>query len=62
MFTLQDRSIATPYIHMLAPQLVEYLYSETYKKINSEGELLITVETINTLESLIDRAEPKDRK
>lgn len=47
---------------MLAPQLVEYLYSETSKKTHTEGELLVTVETINTLESLIDLAEPKDRK
>lgn len=46
---------------MLAPQLVENLYSESSKKIHSEGELLVTIETINTLESLIDLAELKDR-
>lgn len=62
LFTLEDRSIATPYIHMLAPQLVEYLYSETSKKIHTEAELLVNVETINTLEALIDLAESKDRK
>lgn len=47
---------------MLAPQLVDYLYSEMCKKIHTEGELLVTVETINTLESLIELAESKDRK
>lgn len=58
----QDRAVATPYIHTLAPQLVEFLYSESAKKLCSDGELSVTVETIITVESLIELAEPHNRK
>lgn len=62
LFTHQDRTVATPYIHTLAPQLVEFLYSDSAKKLYSDGELSVTVETIITVESLIELAEPHNRK
>ncbi|KAG5899474.1 hypothetical protein JTB14_015325 [Gonioctena quinquepunctata] len=61
LFAHQDRSISTPYIHTLAPQLVEFLYSDAAKKPFSDGELVVTVETITAVESLIEIAEPDKR-
>ena len=55
-------AIATPYIHALAPRLVEYLYSENARKALSECELWVTIETIVTVESLITLAEPQNSK
>lgn len=62
LFTHQDRAVATPYIHTLAPQLVEFLYTDSARKLYSDGELSVTVETIITVESLIELAEPHNRK
>lgn len=62
VFAHNDRSVATPYIHALAPRLVESLCSNTVNQVLSEAELSITVETIVTVESLISLADPKHRK
>lgn len=62
VFAHSDRSVATPYIHALAPRLVESLYSDAAKLVLSEAELSVTSETITTVESLITLADPKHRK
>lgn len=62
LFSHPDRAVATPYIHTLAPQLVEFLYSDSARKINSDGELSVTLEAIVTIESLVGLAEPQNRK
>lgn len=62
LFIHPDRSVATPYIHALAPRLVEFLYSDSARKIFSQGELSVTSETILTVESLIELAEPQNSK
>lgn len=62
IFNHSDMSVSTPYIHALAPRLVEYLYAETTKKVTSEAELMVTLEAITTVESLIALAEPQNRK
>lgn len=61
IFSTPDRSVATPYIHALAPRLIEFLYSETSKQLASDAELSLTVESIQTVEALITLAEPKHR-
>ncbi|KAF7287767.1 hypothetical protein GWI33_003401 [Rhynchophorus ferrugineus] len=61
LFSHPEKSVATPYIHSLAPQLVEFLYSEKAKKLTSNEDFRITVETINAVESLIALAEPHNR-
>ncbi|KAK5639624.1 hypothetical protein RI129_012116 [Pyrocoelia pectoralis] len=61
VFSHTDRSVATPYIHALAPRLVEFLYSENSHKLLSDIELSITLKTIVTVESLITLAEPQNR-
>ncbi|XP_063929374.1 HEAT repeat-containing protein 5B isoform X4 [Zophobas morio] len=61
LFSHPDRAVATPYIHTLAPRLVEFLYSDAARNIFSDGELLVTLETIVAVESLIELAEPQNR-
>ncbi|XP_023717362.1 HEAT repeat-containing protein 5B isoform X2 [Cryptotermes secundus] len=61
IFSHPDRSVATPYIHALAPRLVEFLYSETSRQLSSDTELSLTLESIQTVETLITLAEPKHR-
>ncbi|XP_019760374.2 HEAT repeat-containing protein 5B isoform X2 [Dendroctonus ponderosae] len=61
LFAHPDKSVATPYIHSLAPQLVEFLYSDQAKQITSNEEFCMTFETINAVESLIALAEPHNR-
>ncbi|XP_050313880.1 HEAT repeat-containing protein 5B isoform X2 [Anthonomus grandis grandis] len=61
LFSHTEKAVATPYIHSLAPQLVEFLYSDNAKRITSNEEFCITVETINAVESLIALAEPHNR-
>lgn len=61
LFSHPQKAVATPYIHSLAPQLVEFLYSEKSKNMASNEDFCITVETINAVESLIALAEPHNR-
>ncbi|KAL3290046.1 hypothetical protein HHI36_023417 [Cryptolaemus montrouzieri] len=61
LFAHPDRSVGTAYIHSLAPRLVEFLYSESARKIFTDGDLLVTLETIVCVESLISLAEPQHR-
>lgn len=62
IFSHSERAVATPYIHALAPRLVEYLYATSAQNIANEGELALTGETIATVEMLITLAEPQHRK
>lgn len=62
IFQHPDRNIATPYIHALAPRLVEFLYTEGSKQISSETELSLTLEIFQTVEVLVGLAEPKHSK
>lgn len=62
VFSHQDRAVATPYIHALAPRVIEYLYSEESRKISSEAHLSLTLESIRTVDTLVSIAEPKNRK
>ncbi|XP_017777275.1 PREDICTED: HEAT repeat-containing protein 5B isoform X3 [Nicrophorus vespilloides] len=61
IFSHSDRSVATPYIHALAPRLVEFLYADSARQIFSDGELSVTLEAIVTVEALIGLAEPQNR-
>lgn len=62
IFIKADIKTATPYIHALAPRIIESLYAESSKMPTSELELQVTLESIVTVEQLIDLAEPQHRK
>ncbi|XP_065165699.1 HEAT repeat-containing protein 5B isoform X3 [Atheta coriaria] len=61
IFVHSERLVSTPYIHALAPRLVEFLYTDGARNCMSDGELAITLETIVTVETLIGLAEPPSR-
>ncbi|KAH8243996.1 hypothetical protein KR032_012050, partial [Drosophila birchii] len=62
IFAKADLKTATPYIHALAPRIIESLYAESSKMPASELELQVTIESIVTVEQLIDLAEPQHRE
>lgn len=55
-----DRSVATPYIHALAPRVIEYLHKEESRRITSDDQLELTLESIETVDTLVSLAEPKN--
>lgn len=62
IFLHPERTISTPYIHALAPRIVEYLYSDQSKQVTNDVELQYTLECITTVENLIELAEPTQSK
>ncbi|XP_017090385.2 HEAT repeat-containing protein 5B isoform X3 [Drosophila bipectinata] len=61
IFAQAELKTATPYIHALAPRIIESLYAESSKAPSNELELQVTLESIVTVEQLIDLAEPQHR-
>lgn len=61
IFLHPERVISTPYIHALAPRLVEYLYNDRSKEVTNELELTFTLECISTVEALIGLVEHSNR-
>lgn len=62
IFVNADLKVATPYIHALAPRIVEGLCASGAKNPKNEIELNIVLESITTIEALIFLAEPQNRK
>ncbi|XP_051162515.1 HEAT repeat-containing protein 5B isoform X1 [Leptopilina boulardi] len=62
IFQHPELSISTPYIHSLAPRIVEFLYSEQSKQVENDSELSFTLECIMSIEGLIALAEPANRE
>ncbi|KAH8294799.1 hypothetical protein KR018_003155, partial [Drosophila ironensis] len=61
IFARAELKTATPYIHALAPRIIESLYAESSKTPSNELELQVTLESVVTVEQLIDLAEPQHR-
>ncbi|KZC10298.1 HEAT repeat-containing protein 5B [Dufourea novaeangliae] len=61
IFLHPERVISTPYIHALAPRLVEYLYNDKSKQVADDLELSFTLECISTVEALIGLADLSHR-
>lgn len=62
IFMNADIKVATPYIHALAPRLVEYLFLDDTKNPKNDSELALVLESITTVEALITLAEPQNSK
>lgn len=56
-----DLKVATPYIHALAPRVIENLYDPETRNPKDEIELALVLESITTIDSLITLAEPQNR-
>lgn len=54
--------VAGPYIHALAPRLIENLHNDRVKEVKNEVDLAIVLESIATVESLVSITEPYNRK
>ncbi|TMW51951.1 hypothetical protein DOY81_002941 [Sarcophaga bullata] len=61
IFSQSELKVSTPYIHALAPRIIEGLYMESAKQPKTELELQIILESIVTVEALIELAEPQNR-
>uniref|UniRef100_A0A182NZG0 HEAT repeat-containing protein 5A n=1 Tax=Anopheles epiroticus TaxID=199890 RepID=A0A182NZG0_9DIPT len=61
IFANGELRVSTPYIHALAPRLIEHLYSEQARNPTNEHELALVLEGITTVETLIALAEPQNR-
>lgn len=57
-----DRAVAAPYIHALAPRVLELLYTEQSRRPSSELELKVSIESIRTVEALVGLTQPSHRK
>lgn len=62
IFVNAELRVARPYIHALAPRIVEALCAPGAREPHSEAELAVTLEGVQTVESLIVLAEPQNRK
>ncbi|XP_049284271.1 HEAT repeat-containing protein 5B isoform X3 [Anopheles funestus] len=62
IFANGELKVSTPYIHALAPRLIEHLYSEQARNPTNEQELALVLEGITTVEALIALAEPQNRE
>ncbi|MBN3292603.1 HTR5B protein, partial [Polypterus senegalus] len=61
LFQHNNRALATPYIHSLAPLLVEKLRSVEQSRVSSGPELQAVQEGIRVLETLVAMAEEANR-
>lgn len=50
----------TPYVHALAPKIVSYLCSPTSRLLESQQQLLMTIESINCVEALTALADAEN--
>lgn len=62
VFQHSCRSLSAPYIHTLAPVLVEKLKSVEHHRPSTPAELQAVQEGVKVLESLVAMAEEHNRK
>lgn len=62
IFVNAELKVATPYIHALAPRIIENLFADNTKTPRDEIELALILESVTTVDSLITLAEPQNRK
>ncbi|XP_063873685.1 HEAT repeat-containing protein 5B-like [Scylla paramamosain] len=60
IFSHTDSEISTPYIHALAPRILEYLH-ETHTSISTQAELQLITESLSAMELLIPRTLAEHR-
>ncbi|XP_035795825.1 HEAT repeat-containing protein 5B-like isoform X2 [Anopheles albimanus] len=61
IFANCELKVSTPYIHALAPRLIEHLYSDQSRNPTNEHEMALVLEGVTTVETLIALAEPQNR-
>uniref|UniRef100_T1IQK7 HEAT repeat-containing protein 5A n=1 Tax=Strigamia maritima TaxID=126957 RepID=T1IQK7_STRMM len=61
VFLHSNCMISTPYIHALAPRIIEYLLSNEALQTSDEQHATITLECLQAVETLISVAEPNHK-
>lgn len=62
IFVNAELVVATPYIHALAPRVMEALCSDAARAPKTDAELAVTLESVSVVETLVALAEPQNRK
>ena len=57
-----DRSVSTPFIHMMAPPVIEHLISVGTKRPQIDTELAIVTEGIRMVETLVALTDENNSK
>jgi len=62
IFEKADRSVSTPFIHALAPRILQYLYSDEAKNIQTKPQLELTLESIRVVQILVQIADNSEKR
>lgn len=62
IFVNAELKVSTPYIHAIAPRIIENLFADNTRTPKDEIELALILESITTVDALITLAEPQNRK
>ncbi len=62
IFQLQDRRVAVPYIHSLAPRVFQYLVDEDSRAVKTDSDLALTQECVRAVDVLMALLPDQERK
>ncbi len=61
IFEKADRSVSTPFIHALAPRILEFLYSDEAKNVKTKAQLELTIESIRVVQVLVQIVDTPEK-
>ena len=61
IFETADRSVSTPFIHALAPRILEFLYSEDARNVQTKAQLEMTLECIRAIQILVQIVDTPEK-
>ena len=61
IFEKADRSVSTPFIHALAPRILEFLYSSEAKNVQTKPQLELTIESIRAIQILVQIVDSPEK-
>jgi len=62
IFEKADRSVSTPFIHALAPRILEFLYSEEARNVQTKAQLDLTLECIRAIQILVQVVDASEKR
>jgi len=62
IFEKADPSVSTPFIHALAPRILEFLYSEEARNVQTKAELEMTLESIRAIQILVQVVDASEKR
>lgn len=55
-------NVSAGFIHALAPKVLQYLHGEQARRVTTDLDLALTLESLGVVEALVRLAEPQHRK